>query len=52
MDPAGLEPVIPVSERSHTHAWDRTAIGTGGNPSKTYIPDIVVRILKFSLSHF
>ena len=29
MAPAGFEPAIPASERSQTHALDRTATGIG-----------------------
>jgi hypothetical protein len=29
MPPAGFEPVIPASERQHTHALDRAAAGVG-----------------------
>jgi hypothetical protein len=42
MPPVGFEPTIPVSERSKTHALDRTATGIG---VVMYIaPEIVVYI--------
>jgi hypothetical protein len=38
MPPAGLEPVIPASERPQTHALDRAATGIG----HTYIIVIIL----------
>ena len=35
--PAGFEPAIPASERSHTHALDRAATGIG--VSKDYVTE-------------
>ena len=29
MHPPGFEPAVPANERTHTHALDRTATGTG-----------------------
>ena len=46
MSPVGFEPTILVSERSQTHALDRTAIGIGirtHDPSKQAAEDPPLR---------
>jgi hypothetical protein len=41
MPPAGFEPVIPVSERPQTHAFNRAVTGTGHTTAHGAVPSAV-----------